>query len=283
MYLRLTAALLIFLTHPLWASPTGPTIHLDYGRCGITNPLQNFTYFIPLIAPEHSMILTNLGNTQGTRMTGYSFRTNGSSFTMECDFEILGDGFQKNVFSHDHLIRLREKNLQAGESIKHALSSINLEGRGFGRMEIIGVFTNGTRSVNQISLHFNARNHASPVTVELTDLARSNNVIRQENEIVARVNSLTFHRGGGTPKMDVSLDSLKAKNAQDTPWQNFVGSIEGATANLFLPPVTIDEGGRQTMLDFGLALSKLQDGFTFPVATRLKEVKATNGIPTASR
>src|ERR1700743_3224828 len=101
MYLRMAAALLIFLTHTLCANPTGPTIHLDYGRCGITNSLQNFTYFIPLIAPEHSMILTNLGNTQGRRMTGYSFHTNGSSFTMQCDFEFLGDGFEKNVFNHD--------------------------------------------------------------------------------------------------------------------------------------------------------------------------------------
>lgn len=275
MNLRFVAALMIFLAPAIYARTTGPTIHLDYGRCGITNPLNNFTYFIPLISPERSVILTNLGNTQGTRMTGYSFSTNGSSFTMQCDFEFLGDGFQKNILDHAHLIRLREKNLQAGESIKHALNSINLEGRGFGCMEIIGVFTNGARVVNQISLHFNAHNHTSPVTIELTDLARSNNVVRQENEYIARVNSLTFHRAGGTPKMDVSLDSLKAKNAGDTLWQNFVGSIEGTAANLVLPPVTIDETGRQTMLDFGLALSNLQNEFTFPKAERLKEVKTS--------
>jgi hypothetical protein len=97
-----------------------------------------------------------------------------------------------------------------------------------------------------------------------------------ENDMVARVNSLVFQRGAGSPMMEVLLASLKPKDAGESRWQNFVGDLKGATVNLFLPPLKIEAEGQQTMLDFGRALASQNPAFTFPLATRLKGI---GGIP----
>jgi hypothetical protein len=91
-----------------------------------------------------------------------------------------------------------------------------------------------------------------------------------ENEIVARVNTLTFRRQAGPPKMEVTLASIKWKDADDGLWQNFLGGLKGVTANLFLPPLTVEAEGHQAMLDFGRALALEKASFTFPYAERLK-------------
>ncbi|HEY2328754.1 MAG TPA: hypothetical protein VGI63_02950, partial [Verrucomicrobiae bacterium] len=85
---------------------------------------------------------------------------------------------------------------------------------------------------------------------------------------------LTFERKPGTPKMEVSLDSIKRKDAGDNLWQNFWGGLKGVTANLFLPPLTIEREGQQAMLKFGFALATENPEFTFPFATRLKPAAA---------
>jgi hypothetical protein len=71
--------------------------------------------------------------------------------------------------------------------------------------------------------------------------------------------------------MEVTLASVKRKDAPNSLWQNFVGGIKGAAANLLLPPLTVTADGHQAMLDFGLALAMQQPTFTFPFATRLKD------------
>lgn len=269
------AAIMIIFASEVLATPTGPTIQLDYGRGEVTNALHHFIYFVPLISPEPATVFTNIGNRQATRITKFSCRTNGAAFTAICDFEFLGEGFLKNVFDHEQLIQHNDKKLQSGGKIEHALNAINFEGTGSGRVEVQGALTNGLRTVNRVDLIFNANNCVSPVMIEVTDLTRRDGVVRQENEYVARVNSLTFRRAtSGTPKMEVSMASLKEKKAEDTTWQNFLGSLQGVAANLLLPPVTIDKEGRQTMLDFGLALANEAPEFTFPFATRLKSSQA---------
>jgi hypothetical protein len=94
--------------------------------------------------------------------------------------------------------------------------------------------------------------------------------VQSENEMVARVNMLTFKRNPGPPKMEVSLGSIKRADASDGLWQNFLGGLKGVTANFFLPPLNIEPEGQQTMLDFGLALASKKSDFSFPEATRLK-------------
>ena len=75
--------------------------------------------------------------------------------------------------------------------------------------------------------------------------------------------------------MEVTLASLKGKDAGNGLWQNFVGSVKGATVNLFLPPLTVEPEGQRAMLSFGLALATEQSAFTFPFATRLKSTALT--------
>lgn len=265
----------LFITCRLIAAPTGPTLHLDYGRGEPhDNPISAFMYFVPLISPEPVSVFTNAGNTQCARVLSFACRTNGSSFRAICEFDFTGAGSQRNVFDLTDKIKQHEKELQAGGSIKHVLAAINVAGPGSGDVEIEGNFTNGVRVANQVRLHFNRHGQASPVTINLQDFVGRNGAVQVENELVARVNVLTFQRMSGAPKMEVSLASIKRKDAGNGLWQNFLGGIKGATANLFLPPLAIEPEGQRAMLDFGLALSTENSEFTFPFAARLKNSPA---------
>ena len=255
----------------LAAAPPGPTLHLDYGHGeSHSNPISQFMYFVPLISPEPVSVFTNAGNTHCARVFSFTCRTNGSSFRAICEFDFTGTGDLRNVFDLTQKIKSHEKELQAGDSIKHVLAAINIAGTGSGDVEIEGVFTNGQCVANQVRLHFNRHGHTSPVTINLQDFAWRDGAVQVENELVARVNVLTFQRMSGAPKMEVSLASIKRKDAGNGLWQNFLGGIKGATANLFLPPLPIEPEGQRAMLDFGLALATENSEFTFPLATRLE-------------
>ena len=265
-------AFLLLLASPLAAALTGPTLQFDYGAGRPhSNPLGQFMYFVPLIAPEDVSIQTNAGNTQCARVISFQFHTNGAVFRAVCEFNFVGEGLQRNVFDHTATIRRRDQELKAGKSLLHQLHSINVQGAGSGSVEIDGAFTNGRPAVTEMRLRFNGHGHASPVSVVLQDIALRKGTLYYENETVARVNTLTF-RQKSPPRMEITLASVKRADAGDGRWQNFVGSIKGAAANLLLPPLTITADGQQAMLDFGLALALEQPEFTFPFASRL-----TNG------
>lgn len=270
-----TLALFIMITGPLMAALTGPTLHLDYGEGQPTsNPLGKFMYFVPLISPEEVSVLTNAGNTQCARVTSFQCHTNGATFHTVCEFNFVGEGLQRNVFDHTYIVKKREKELKSGKALAHQLTSINVQGSGSGSVEIDGLFTNGQPAVTEIRLRFNSHGHASPVSVDLQDIAMRHGTLYYENEMVARVNTLTFHHKSGSPRMEVTLASVKRADAGDSLWQNFVGSLKGAAANMLLPPLNITTNGQQAMMDFGLALSLEKPTFTFPYADRL-----TNGLP----
>jgi len=264
-------ALFLFITGRLAAAPSGPTLHLDYGHGEPhSNPISQFMYFVPLISPEPVSVFTNAGNTQCARVLSFACRTNGSSFRATCEFDFTGAGSQRNVFDLTDKIKSHEKELQAGGSVKHVLAAINVAGTGSGDVEIEGDFTNGACVANQVQLHFNRHGHASPVTINLQDFVGRDGAVKIENELVARVNTLTFQRNSGAPKMEVSLASIKRKDAGNSLWQSFLGGIKGTAANLFLPPLPIEPEGQQAMLDFGQALAAENPTFTFPFAARLK-------------
>jgi hypothetical protein len=272
----MAAAFFLFATGALADAPAGPTLQLDYGHGEPRdNPVSQFMYFVPLISPEPVSVFTNASNTQCARVLSFECRTNGLAFFAACEFEFTGTGSQQNVFDHAHNIQKHEQELRAGSSLKRQLGSINVTGAGSGSVEIEGSFTNGQRVVNVVELRFNRHGYVSPVTINLQDIACRNGAMQVENEMVARVNALTFRRITGTPKMEVSLASLKRLDAGDGRWQNFMGSLKGATANLFLPPLKVEPEGQQAMLDFGLALATEKPAFTFPFATRLKDRPAT--------
>ena len=254
----------------LLAAPTGPTLQLDYGHGQpLDNPLGHFMYFVPLISPEQVSVLTSAGDTQRARVTSFRCRINGAAFHAVCDFDFTGEGTERSVFDHTFVIRRRGKELQAGKPLAHQLAAINVQGAGSGSVEIDGTLTNGQPTVVEMRLRFNSRGHPSPVSVSLQDLVLRNGEICFENEMVARVNTLTF-RQKSPPKMEVTLASVKKKDAGNGLWQKFVGEIKGAAANFLLPPLNITTNGQQAMMDFGTALAMQQPKFTFPFAARLK-------------
>jgi hypothetical protein len=255
----------------LTAAPTGPTLHFDFGSGRAPdNPLSKFMYFVPLISPDPVSVFTNAGNTQCARVVSFHCKTNGTTFHTICEFEFVGAGLERNVFDCTKTIANHEKDLKAGRPLTHVLASINVEGAGSGSVEIDGAWTNGAPAVTELRLHFNRKGQTSPVSISLEDIGWKDNAMCIQNEMVARVNVLAFRREPGTPKMEVTLDSLKAKGASDGLWQNFFGGLKGAAVNLFLPPLPVTVEGHQTMLDFGLALAMAKTEFTFPFATRLE-------------
>ena len=264
----------------LWIGPapgragqSGPTLELDYGGSQPrSNPLGHFMYFIPLISPEQVVVQTNAGNTQCARVVSFHCHTNGASFHAVCEFNFLGEGVQRSEFDHAALFQRRAKDLLLGKPLPHQLHAIDVQGSGSGSVEIEGTLTNGQPAIAEIRLRFNCHGHASPVSINLQDIALRNGTYYYENETVARVNTLTFRQKAGPPKMEVTLASVKRADAGNGRWQNFVGDLKGAAANFLLPPLSITTNGQQAMMDFGMALAQARPSFTFPFAERL-----TNG------
>ena len=70
--------------------------------------------------------------------------------------------------------------------------------------------------------------------------------------------------------MDITVASVKRKDAGDNFMQNLMGGLKGTTVNLFMPPITVESAGSEAMLNFGLALALEAPAFTFPRAKNLK-------------
>jgi len=105
----------------------------------------------------------------------------------------------------------------------------------------------------------------------LCDIRYLNGGFRQVNEIVARVNTLTFRREPGTPKMEVTVASVKNEGAGNGLFQNLTAGLKGVAANLLIDPLPIETLGNRTMLEFGQALTSGATSFTFPHAARLSQ------------
>ena len=70
--------------------------------------------------------------------------------------------------------------------------------------------------------------------------------------------------------MDITVGSVKRKDAGGNFWQNLMGGLKATTVNLFLEPIPVEPAGNETMLEFGLALESKAPAFTFPRARNLK-------------
>lgn len=269
---RLLAGLLgIFLAGHAVAAPTGPTLEFDYTPgLSPTNLICQFMYFVPLISPEPVTMLVSPENSQGARLLSIQSRTNQTTFLTRCEFEFVGSGSLQNIFDHTEVVAHHREELQAGETLTRQLSGISVTGTGLCTVEISGDWTNNTPAANKVQLHFDVHGNTSPVTINLQDLCYRDGKIEIEKEIVARINTLTFRRTKGAPKMEVSLGSIKRKGASESLWSNFVGGLKGSVANLFIPPLKIEAEGQRAMLEFGQALATQKPEFTFPLAHRLK-------------
>lgn len=250
---------------------TGPTIRLDYGRDQSRgNPVASFMYFVPLISPEPVSSSTSPGSTQAARVLSASRKSTVHSFVVTCEFEFTGNGSQQSILDLAPTIRRHERELRAGGSTGRQLSSITVNGSGRGTVEVTGTISNSVETVSQVRLRFNAHGKTSPVSIALCEIGYREDEFRRLNEIIARVNTLTFRRKPGPPKMEVTVASVKNKGAGNGLWQNLTGSIKGLAVNLLIDPLTVEAIGHRAMLDFGGALTSGATTFTFPRAANLR-------------
>jgi hypothetical protein len=253
------------------ADTNGPTIHLRYGTNeSAANPVADFMYFVPLISRAPVASLTSPGCTQAVHVISSKRRAFGHSFTTTCEIELDGDGRQQSVFDLTPAIRRHESELQKGGSMRRQLKSIDVRGAGAITVEVKGTLSNNIAAVNEVRLRFNPHGHTSPVWIDLCDIHRIDGNDRPTNEIQARVNSLTFRRKAGPPTMEVSVASVKNKDAGDGFWQNVKGGLAGTAVNMFIDPLKIEPAGHEAMLDFGQALESGAPAFTFPLARNLR-------------
>jgi hypothetical protein len=250
--------------------PAGPTLQLGYTRDSSSeNLLADFMYFIPLISPEPVSVTSSARSNQFARVLSFSRKNRPGTFHVTCEFEIIGAGFEHNLIDQSAHIRRRERQLKDGKPMVRLLASIDVKGPGKGTIEIDGIVTDEKPVVNAVRFAFNGHDQASPVSIVLEDIHYVAGKMVPTNEVVARVNTLTFLRQPGKPTMEVTIASVKPKSAQDTFWQNFKGSLKGGLANLFIPPLGVTAEGHETMLEFGSALAAQANAFTFPLATNI--------------
>jgi hypothetical protein len=256
--------------NPAPESP-GPTLRLDYGRGESPgNPVAEFMYFVALISPEPVSIIKSPGNTQRARMVSATRSFRARSFLVTCEFEFVGEGNQQDVLDHTEKVRRHERELKEGDTLDHQLGSINVEGAGRVAIEVTGTMTDRVPTVTEVRLRFNGRGQPSPVTIGLHDIRYFDGSFRLHNESVARVNTLIFRRKSGPSKMDITVASVKRKDAGSNLLQNLMGGLKGTAVNLFIQPITVERAGNEAMLNFGLALALEAPAFTFPRAKNLK-------------
>jgi hypothetical protein len=227
-------------------------------------------YFVPLISPEPVSIVKSQGNTQRARMVSATRSSTARSFLVICVFEFVGEGNQEDVFDHTEKVRRHERELKQGGTLDHQLGAINVEGAGSVGIEVTGTMTDRVPTVTEVRLRFNGRGQRSPVTIGLHDIQYFDGSFRLHNESVARVNTLIFRRKSGPSKMDITVASVKPKDAGNNFLQNLMGGLKGTTVNLFIQPIAVERAGNEAMLNFGLALALEAPAFTFPRAKNLK-------------
>jgi hypothetical protein len=253
------------------ADTNGPTIHLSYGRQkSAGNSVAAFMYFVPLISLDPVSSLTSPGSTQSVRIISAKRSFSSHSFAVTCEVEVTGDGWQRSVFDLASSSRRHERQLQNGGSLGRQIKSIDVQGAGAITVDVEGAVNNGVLTVREVRLRFNAHSSASPIWIDLCDIRRVNGDLQRSNEILARVNTLAFRRQPGPPTMEVTVASVKHKDAGGGFWQNLKGRLAGAAVNMLSDPMVIEATGHQAMLDFGQALVSDAPTFTFPRAQNLQ-------------
>lgn len=249
----------------------GPMVFLDCSEDGAKrNATPAFMYFVPLISPVLVDRKISLNNQQRSGLISCKRKSGSESFYVSCEFQMQGKGFHKNTFDSSEMIKRNTRDLKKGEPLKNILDYIKFEGEGYGRIDIRGEIVGSTEIVTRVDVYFNNRWQKSPVTIGLYSVNPVDGEYKYENrynEIIARVNTLTFKKSKETPKMGIKIASLRNAEGSDGTW----GDIKGAIANLFIKPLEVDKVGNDTMLDLGYALLKKEPTFTFPKAKNLKE------------
>jgi hypothetical protein len=187
-----------------------------------------------------------------------------------CEFELSGKGFHKNTFDSAGMIARNIGDLKEGEPLTNMLDYIKFEGEGVGLIEVKGTITGSTQTVTEVDICFNARGQKSPVTIGLYSVKPQNGQYKYKNrynEIIARVDTLTFEKSEKNPRMGIEIASIHKKTEEESFWSK----IKGLIANFFIKPLEVDKLGNNSMLNFGYAIMKEKPAFTFPKAENIKE------------
>jgi hypothetical protein len=248
---------------------SGYTVLLSYSKETFKeNPISSFAYFIPLISPTGVDRETSANNEQQIGIISYQRNITSKSFSVICEFEILGKGFHKNTFDPAGMMAIFIDELKAGETLTNMLDYIQFEGEGFGRIEAKGVVKGSIQTVTEVNMQFNTKGCKSPVTIGLYDVKPRDGQYKYENRsnvAVARVNSLVFKKSE-KPRMGIKVASISSSTESEGFWSG----IKGAIANLLIRPPRVDKLGNDTMLEFGCALLKQEPEFTFPKAKNIQ-------------
>jgi hypothetical protein len=252
-------------------SGTGPTVRLECDpRNEAPNPVSSMMYFVPLISTTLVDCQSSENNQQVSSILAFQREDASGRFRVICEFDHKGAGSYTCAYEPNSMIAFHQNNIKPGKTMKNVLDYIKLEGDGFGWMEVKGQTVKGKPEVREVRVHFNGKGAKSPVTIGLYDLEPRNGVYayaNRSNQMVARVNMLTFRMTAADekPKMLVEVASIVAANEKEGFWGNLVGAF----ANLLIPPVDVDKDGNDAMIQFGYALFKGQNSFTFPRAKNL--------------
>jgi hypothetical protein len=246
---------------------SGPTVILKSEKA-LKNPTPDFMYFVPLISPTLVYSETSKGNGQKSGLISGTRKSTSNSFSASGEFQMQGSGFHKNKFDSAGMIARNTKGLK-GKPLKNILGYIKFEGEGYGWIEIKGKLNGKKATATEVKVHFNGKGKDSPVTVGLYSVKPVNGEYKYENkydEIVARVNTLTFNKSTNNPMMGIIVSAVYAEGGKPGFW----GKLKGSLANLIIKPLEIDKLGNDTMLDFGCALFGEKETFTFPKAKNLR-------------
>lgn len=251
----------------------GPTILLSYNKEMVEkNPIFSFAYFIPLISPALVDREISVNNEQQVGIILSKRKVKSKSFYVACEFKMMGKGFHKNTFDSAGMIARNTSDLKEGEPLTNMLDYINFEGEGVGLIEVKGTITGSTQTVTEVDVCFNSKGHKSPVTIGLYSVKPQDGQYKYENrynEIVARVNTLSFKKTEDIPKMGIEIASVRKKTDAENLW----GSIKGLIANFFIKPLEVDKLGNDSMLNFGYSILKQEPVFTFPKAKNIKQTR----------
>lgn len=252
---------------------SGPTLIMSYsGNKSIKNPIASFMYFVPLISPTLVDNISSVNNDQQVEIISNNLVMNSETFSLRCEFEVLGSGFHMNTFDPAGMIAANVNELKNGNSLTNMLDYIKIEGNCFGVIEVEGTISNSNRTVNKVAVKFNAKGHKSTVTIGLYDIKPIKGQYSYENktaEMVVYVNSLIFKKTDKSPHMGIEIASIVKE--QETA--GIFASIKGAIANWFIKPPRVDNIGNTAILEFGYALLQKNSTFTFPKAKNIRVSK----------
>jgi hypothetical protein len=111
----------------------GPTMIMSYSKKKfVNNPIASFMYFVPLIAPTRVDNISSVNNTQQMRIISHETKVDSKSFSVACEFEVLGNGFHMNTFDPVGMIAMHTDETKKRETMTNILDYIKFDGEGFG-------------------------------------------------------------------------------------------------------------------------------------------------------